>query len=340
MRRFRFFQWNDFHMRNPAVEGRSAGYPGCNDKAAWAAAAARGEIAGIEAPDFIASVGDLICGEIDDYDDDFSYFDEHLKKAIDVPLLPCLGNHENRQGEGVTAQNAAYDGYHGDGWHNYVYHVGGIAFIVIDTSGAHRPADDITAARNAFLTRAFERIGDQPAFVLTHVPLIPMRRVEALKPSFGFSSWKVVDEGLLEIVETHRQQVIAVLCGHIHLTSVVEQNGIHHIMPSGTAGYPSDFAAFDVFDDRVEVEMIAAPDELTGDLERGNIHGARRHGIDYTDAEHPEHDLYLRGTTEERRLTIDLAGKGQSLAGGPADLTVEHETAPGQWTSADIQETL
>jgi hypothetical protein len=331
MRRFRFYQWNDFHMRNRDVQGRSAGYPGCNEKAAWAAACARGEVEGIEAPNFIASVGDLICGEIDDYDEDYRHFDDHLRQAVDVPLMPCVGNHENRQGEGVEAHNVAYDRCFGTGWHNYVYRVGGMAFIVVDTSGAHRQPDGITAARNAFVARAFEHIGDQPAFVLSHVPLVPMRQVSALEQSFGFSSWKVLDEGLLRVVEDHREQIVAVLCGHIHLTSVVEQNGIFHIMPSGTAGHPADFAAFDVFDDRLEMKMIAAPPELTDDPDRGNIHGARRHGIDYTDDDHLDHDSYLSGNAAERQLTIPLTGARQPFADDSVALRVEHETAPGQW---------
>ena len=65
-RHFRFFQWNDLHVRDRHVAGRTGGYPGCNEKVAWLAAAARGEVAGNEAPDFIISAGDLICGGIDD----------------------------------------------------------------------------------------------------------------------------------------------------------------------------------------------------------------------------------------------------------------------------------
>ena len=105
---------------------------------------------------------------------------------------------------------------------------------------------DITAGRNAFVERAFERIGSTPALVLTHVPLIAMRDEAALVPSFGFSSWTVLDEGLLAIVEERAEQVVAVLCGHIHLTAARVRRGIHHIMPSGTAGYPAEERRFSI----------------------------------------------------------------------------------------------
>ncbi len=112
-RLFRFFQWNDMHIRNRDVPGRSAGYPRCNEKAAWAAECAQGKY-GFEPPDFVASVGDIICGEIEDYRHDFRFMDSHLMDRLDVPLLPCLGNHENRQYRDIHARTVER-GPRGDG---------------------------------------------------------------------------------------------------------------------------------------------------------------------------------------------------------------------------------
>jgi hypothetical protein len=36
-------------------------------------------------------------------------FQRHVLDGLRVPVLPCVGNHENRQGEGVAELNAAYD---------------------------------------------------------------------------------------------------------------------------------------------------------------------------------------------------------------------------------------
>ena len=46
-RLLRFFQWNDLHIRNRDTPGRGAGYPECNEKAAWAVACANGPGLGV-----------------------------------------------------------------------------------------------------------------------------------------------------------------------------------------------------------------------------------------------------------------------------------------------------
>jgi hypothetical protein len=164
------------------------------------------------------------------------------------------------------------------------------------------------------------------------VPLIAMREEEPLKASFGFSSWRVLDTCLDEIIQEQADTVIAVLCGHIHLTGVRQQNGIYHIMPGGTCGYPSDFASFEVFSDHINVSMHRAPDRW---LDRaGDIHGQPRHPVDYTDAEHPDHERYLWGNPDERVLTIPLQGHKQPERDAPRELTVYHEMEPGQWSEA------
>lgn len=331
-RRFRFFQWNDLHVRHEvAPEG---GYPNANAKAAWSVSAACGETP-IEAPDFVASVGDLVHGEPDCHTDDLAYL-ARLTQRLPVPLLPCLGNHENRQGEGMAESNVAWDEAVGAGWHNYLYTVGGFAFLVVDTSGGHRSPDEITRARSAFVERAFERVAGMPVFVLTHIPLVAMRREEALVPSFGFSSWKCVDESVWRIVAREATRVVAVLSGHIHITGSRVVDGVRHIMPSGTAGYPADMASFDVFDDRVEVQMHSAPADLIGDPSAGNIHGARRHGINYTDADHVDHERYLLGNPDERQFTIALDGARRPSPAAPLNLEIFHEAAPGSWIRVEL----
>ena len=335
-RRCRFFQWNDLHVHNFDVPGRSAGYPGCNEKAAWAAAAARGAVPGIAPPDFIAGIGDLIDGEIPDHSDDFRYFARQVLAGLQAPVLPALGNHENRQGEGVPASYRAYDAFWGPGWRNYLFTAGGIAFIVVDSSGAHRAPDAVTAARLTFVERALARAAGLPILLLTHVPLVALRREEALVPSFGFSSWRNLDPGLLALVNRHAARIIAVLTGHLHMTGVRQMDGIYHITPSGTAGYPADFASYDVFADRIEVRMHRAPDHLHGDAAGGDIHGVRRHGVDFTDADHPDHERYVSGNPEERHFAIALTGARRPDPAAPATLAVFHEAAPGEWCHVDL----
>ncbi len=141
---------------------------------------------------------------------------------------------------------------------------------------------------------------------------------------------------MLEIVERHADQVVAVLCGHIHLTAAREQSGVYHIVPSGTAGCPADFAIFDVYADRVEVEMQRAPDELIGDPHPGNIHGVRRHGTDYVDDSHPDHESYVSGNVDERSFTIELNGRKRPDLEAPRELAIRQEVSTGGWQGVQL----
>lgn len=332
-RLFRFFQWNDFHIRDEGVAGRSPGYPRGNEKAAWARRCALGR-GGIEPPDLTVSAGDLIDGEIADYGCDFAALQSVLLDGLTMPVLPCLGNHENQQDEGDPASNAGYDRFHGTAWHNYAYTVGGLAFIVIDSSGGHRGVDEVSTARLEFAARALRRFAGMPILVVTHIPLVPMREPAVLAASFGFSSWLNLDPRLLGLIESHASDVVAVLSGHLHITAAREQRGIYHVVPSGTAGYPTDFASFDVYADRLEVKMHAAPAGLLDAGKEGNIHGRPRHATDYTDSGHPDHESYLWGSAAEREFVIPLTGTKRLRAEDGRELAIYHERGLDEWVAA------
>jgi hypothetical protein len=96
------------------------------------------------------------------------------------------------------------------------------------------------------------------------------------------------------------------------------------------------FGAFDVYPDRIAVQMLRVPDELIGDPALGDIHGVRRHGIDYVDAAHPVHDSYMSGNAEERRFSIPLEGCRRPDPQASRQLEIAHETSPGQWREAKL----
>jgi len=324
-RRFRFLLWNDMHVRDPEAPREYTGYPFANEKAQWAFECAQGRH-GIERPDFILAAGDIIDGELADYDLDFAYLKTAIVDRLPVPYLPCVGNHENGQGEGIPQQNVAYDRAFGADRHNYVFTYSGVAFVVVDTSGAHRMPDDVTATRNASVERALSATEGLPVIIVTHVPLIAMREEEPLKASFGFSSWRVLDTRMLDLIEQEADRVIAVLCGHIHLTGVRERKGIYHIMPGGTCGYPSDFASLDVFREHIRVRMHRAPQRW---LDRGDdIHGRPRYDHDYTDSEHPGHESYVWGNAQERDFTIPLADEKRPKEYAPCAVSFVPCSAP------------
>ena len=149
--------------------------------------------------------------------------------------------------------------------------------------------------------------------LVTHVPLVAMREESVLKKSFGFSSWKVCDDGALAIVEAHSESVVAVVSGHLHLSGTRRVNGITHITIAGSAGYPSEFALVDVYDDRLEVSLQSLPEEFQD--HRGDIHGKPRYATDYIDGDHPTHEAYVRGNASERTVRIPIYRRQESQAG-------------------------
>ncbi|MBU4200256.1 MAG: metallophosphoesterase [Verrucomicrobia bacterium] len=330
---FRFFLWNDMHVDAPQYLPAYPHYPFANEKAGWAVECASGKY-GFEQPAFVVGAGDIINGKdnigISATREEFAYLKSSVLNKLKMPFLPCVGNHENCQGEGIPENNLSYDGFFGSLWHNYVFTYGGAAFIVVDTSGAHRLPDAVTAARNAFVCRAFDRFGQMPDFVVTHVPLIAMRQEKVLIDSFGFDSWHVLDTQMLDIVEAHADSMIAVLCGHIHLTSVRRQNGVYHIMPAGTCGNPCDFASVECFSNRIVIRMHKGPEQWFPPDRKGDIHGKPRYDIDYFDDSHPDHESYIWGNPNERTLTIPLH-PGKRIIGGTKHLEIFHEVGPNKW---------
>ncbi len=330
----RFFLWNDMHLRAADAPEQAHGYTHANAQAAWAVECALGQHGHVP-PDFILLAGDIVNGEEHHIYGEYRAVQSLILDRLDMPILPCLGNHETQQGAEVPELWRAYDETFGYGWRNYVFTYAGFGFIVVDTSGAQHIRDEVTAARNAFLGRALERLQGMPFFIITHVPLIAMREQEPLMASFGFSTWHVLDPGMREMVEAYRKRVIAVLCGHLHLTGVREEKGIYHITPTGTAGYPADFASLELFGDHMHIRMHAAPTQW---LDRQNdIHGIARHGIDYVDWEHPDHERYVWGNPDERVLTIPLFGDKRPTAVATKELVVYQERKAGCWDQVDVR---
>ena len=78
------------------------------------------------------------------------------------------------------------------------------------------------------------------------------------------------------------------------------------------------------------------PADLISDPARGDIHGARRHGIDYVDAEHLDHDSYMSGNADERKFSMPLEGGRRPDPGAAREpVVVQHESVPGRWLAVD-----
>lgn len=300
---------SDTHLRDPGVEPvwpATWAYPLALEKARWAADLFTGKL---DAPprDLVVAAGDLIDG----YCPNAHYDLEHLRRFLDqhlpIPLLACLGNHENIDGTDHAATRRFLD-ITGAPSPNYWRDIAGVRFVVLDTSDSLHDPSPGTQTRTAFLDHALSQaaIDGLPVIVVSHVPLLPMREEEIYRQSFGWRTYKLLDPQALEVLDRHEERVIAVLSGHIHLTGVVERRGVLHIVSAGTSTYPADVALIDLHEDRLDLTMRSAPPHLL--CREGNMHGHERHGRDFTDSDHPDPESYLWGTQDERLASWPLTG--------------------------------
>ena len=297
---FRFVQWNDVHVD----QTQPPGYQSANEKMGylvdWVNDAKR-----LPRPDFVIGIGDMIHGgALQDLSPD-TRLQERLQADLKIPFYPVVGNHENVQQEGNPRHEAAFREAFGDDRANYTLKHKGLLFVMLNNSGA--PSSNSAAVgrrRNEWFRGILDASPDLPKIVCCHIPLLPLRDEPVLKKSFGFSSYAAKDEQLLSLVDRHAKSIVAVLSGHLHLTGVVNRNGVHHVSISGTASYPCDFASYDVYPNRIRLRVHSLPKKLL--TPETNIHGRPRHQLDYTDSGHPTHESYVKGNPSERDFDIVL----------------------------------
>jgi predicted phosphodiesterase len=291
---FRFLQINDTHYQTEALQPPPVNFQGANQRAEWLCEALRrGDF--IPQVDFMLHVGDLVNTA---YESEFVATKE-LMDRTGIPYHTTVGNHDNHNAEGDADKEAPYRQIIGDQFH-YTFTHKGLGFVIANNSGSATAelTKQAIDERERNLRSHLESHADRPVIVACHIPVVPMRDEAILKSSFDIPTYKVAEPGMLRIIEEHRHHVTAVLCGHLHLSGVVQQNEINHIDVCGTAGYPHDIALHTVTRDELITEFIALPDELHDPST--NIHGKPYQEQDYTDPTHPDHDTYLRGRDDER----------------------------------------
>ncbi|MCC6444282.1 MAG: metallophosphoesterase [Armatimonadetes bacterium] len=307
----RFLHLTDTHVHagpsDPKVQ-----YPLANEKMSWIVDAAnRGNP--LPSPDFVLHSGDMINGEPQSKGPgvlapDFKRLKE-LIAPLRCPFYPCVGNHETQQQEGNPAYEGPYREAFGADRVHYTFRHSGLRFVVFNNSGAPVANAEAGKERNRWLRETLDAWPDDPKILCCHIPLVPLRDALVLRESFGFASETAHDEELLSIVEGHAGTVIAVLSGHLHLTGMIRQKGIYHIVPSGPTGFPCDYGYhYTVFPDRIQAQVGTLSKDLTR-TDGGNIHGRPRHPKDFTDSHHATARLYQSGRRDERAFTIPLADK-------------------------------
>ena len=296
---FRFLQWNDVHID----ETEPPSYLLANKKMEYLVDWANEK--GNVRPDFVIGVGDMVHGGALATLAPDTRIQKKLLADLKVPFYPVIGNHENQQQEGSAEYEAAFCEAFGEARTNYTVKHKGLLFVMLNNSGAPMSnTKDTGRRRNDWLRGVFEKSAGVPKIVCCHIPLIPIREEPVLAKSFGFVSYAAKDPQLVNLVDEHSESIVAVLSGHLHLTGVVVRKGVHHISVSGTASYPCDFASFDVFPDRIHMRIQSLPEKLR--TPETNIHGRRRHKVDFTDASHSTPESYVCGNPSERDVEIML----------------------------------
>ena len=301
----RFLQINDLHARAPGVPDRSEGYKGANERARWLldAIAVQDPLPSV---DWILGLGDLVHGEsLAGIRADLAWFKEAVRN-IATPLYPIMGNHEVRQNQGIAEWEAPFFETFGSEFNNYTLSYGDWLIVLFNNSGTGHITPAYAAQQTDWLRQTLAANPSRPTLLVCHVPLIPLRDQPVLAESFGFRSYLTLEPEILELVETHRDTIRAVLSGHLHLTGMVERHGIRHISISGTASPPGDYALYPLRDDNcLAVSVRQVPASLQNPWET-DIHGERRHGKTFTDATHPTAEAYLMGNPAERDFVIPL----------------------------------
>lgn len=307
-----FVHLNDTHLSG-AIDSKGV-YASTNSRLRWF-------IEKMNAPekqkiDFMLFLGDMITGgDIEKITTQMSELDRSVIKKLPFPVFTCVGNHENKQSQGQQSYEKPYIDTFGSKRQNYTFERGGIEFVVIDNSGM--PPRDSTGLKTEHEKLRIELISwlretleanATPKILCCHIPVACVREEDVLKKSFGFPSYYALDQQLLELLKKHNDSVLAVLSGHLHLTGCVKFDGIYHIVTSGLASYPHDYGIYEVYTDRIDVRMESVPESMCEPY-ASNIHCSRRHGIDYTDKDHPTHELYVGGNPEERKFSICLRKK-------------------------------
>lgn len=298
--RFRFLVMGDLHIQSP--ENPKENYDGVPERAGWMFdAIRRGD--GLPKLDFVLSLGDQVNGpSLEHIRTDLPFFQE-MMGDLPCPFYPLAGNHDIGKQEGDREWESPFLKAFGLEQTNYSFEHGGIRFVMLNNAGTAHCGPAACQARARWLRSTFEAHREGPILVCCHIPLVPMREVAVLKESCGFPSWRTQEPEILKLVRQHDRMVVAVLSGHLHLTGTCQDEGVKHVVLSGLASYPSDFAIWTVYGNRIEVEVRQLPAELLA--RSSDIHGRPRHEQDFVDGDRPTHDQYVMGRADERRFTIE-----------------------------------
>ena len=162
-------------------------------------------------PDFMLATGDLT-----DHGDLPSY--EALRASFDglpFPVWPCMGNHDLRDNFLTVFPEIPS----ADGFIQYEVDLGTVRLLILDTLEEGRHGGAFCATRAAWLAAALAADPDRPTIIVMHHPPLPVG-IDWMDP--------IADEPWIqrfrEAMAGHNQ-VVAILCGHLHRPVVAPWHG-------------------------------------------------------------------------------------------------------------------
>lgn len=162
----------------------------------------------------------VLTGDLADNGDPDAYATlAEMLRDLPMPVRLLLGNHDNRENFLNTFPESAKDG---DGFVQGVFDApeGSGRLVFLDTSEPCWIGGRLCASRMAWLDRALTEVADQPVTIFMHHPPAAMK-----VPHFARIGLHDSAE-LLDRLALHPGGVQHVFCGHIHLESVANFNGI------------------------------------------------------------------------------------------------------------------
>jgi 3',5'-cyclic AMP phosphodiesterase CpdA len=172
-------------------------------------------------PDLLLATGDLIDrGDIDSY--------RRLKvalSAVDVPVLMCMGNHDDRDNFSAIFPDVPVV----DGFIQYVVPLDGVRLIVLDTLEPGRHGGAFCEARAAWLTARLAEEPGTPVVIVMHHPPVEV--------GIDWMNTHPDEPWVQRFAETiaGKAQVKALICGHLHRAITAPWNGVTVAICSSTA---------------------------------------------------------------------------------------------------------
>ena len=163
-------------------------------------------------PDLLLATGDLVDrGDVDSY--------RRLKEAfadLPFPVEMCLGNHDDRANYAAVFPQRAYVG----GFLQYTLAAGPLRLIVLDTLEPGRHGGAFCEARAAWLRAALDTDTVTPTLIVQHHP--PVEVGIAWMNTAPGEPWV----HRLGACLAGRENVIGLMCGHIHRATSCHWQGL------------------------------------------------------------------------------------------------------------------